>query len=157
MWNHVNVLVALSLHLSKCTLMHMRMCTSASTSQCPCQLMHTHVQVALFFMCTSKYYNDTVKCCPARRFGLAFHVPLKQARLRLGCPDPTEPVACAACRSGIQDTGATHNPVAALLHAAAGACLVFVVCCSVGVQVVDVGTYVWSCVSCVLWCAAASP
>ena len=78
-----------------------------------------------------------VKCCPpAHWFGLAFlgpHRPVPTARnLWL----------CAACRSGIQDTGATHNAVAALLHAAAGACFVFVVCCCVGVPVVNVGMYV---------------
>ena len=54
---------------------------------------------------------------------------------------PTEPVACAASQTGIFDTG-THNAVSALLHAAAGACFVFVVCCCVGVPVVDVGMYV---------------
>ena len=38
------------------------------------------------------------------------------------------------------DTGTTHN--AALLHAAPGACFVFVVCGSVGVPVANVGLYV---------------
>ena len=58
-----------------------------------------------------------------------------------GCAGSTEPVACAASQTGIFDTG-THNAVSALLHAAAGACFVFVVCCCVGVPVVDVGMYV---------------
>ena len=40
------------------------------------------------------------------------------------------------------DTGATHNDVAALLHAAPGACFVFVVRCSVGVLVASDGMYV---------------
>ena len=76
-----------------------------------------------------------------RLFGLARLGPLKPARLRLGCTDSTEPVPCVACQSGIQDTGATHNATATLLHAAAGACFVFVVCCCVGVPVDDVGMY----------------
>ena len=42
----------------------------------------------------------------------------------------------------VVDTGATHNTVAALLHAAAGACFVFVVCCSVALPIADVGVYV---------------
>ena len=42
----------------------------------------------------------------------------------------------------VVDTGATHNAVANLLHAAPGACFVFVVCCSVGVPVANVGMYV---------------
>ena len=40
----------------------------------------------------------------------------------------------------------------------AGACFVYVVCCCVGVPVVDVGMYVCgACVLCVLWCATATP
>ena len=74
----------------------------------------------------------------------------------LGCAGSTEPVACAACQSGIQDTGAAHNAVEALIHAAAGVCFVRVVCCSVGVRVVNVGMYVCGPACCVLWCAAAS-
>ena len=57
-------------------------------------------------------------------------------------------MACAACQAGIFDTG-THNAVSALLHAAAGACFVFVVCCCVSVPVVDVGMCV-----CVAACSA---
>ena len=91
---------------------------------------------------------------PARRqIDLAFLGLLRPARLRLGCAGSTEPMACTACQLGIQDTGATRNSVEALLHAAAGACFVFVVCCSVGVPAANVGIYVCG----VLWCAAASP
>ena len=57
-------------------------------------------------------------------FGPAFLGPLWQVRFRLCCADSTEAVACAACQSGILDTGATQNAVSALLDAAAGARLV---------------------------------
>ena len=40
------------------------------------------------------------------------------------CADNTERVACAACQSGTLETGATQSALSALLHAAAGACLV---------------------------------
>ena len=53
-----------------------------------------------------------------------------------------EPVACAACQSGILDTDATKNAVSALLHATCRCAIGFVVRCSVCVQVVDVGMYV---------------
>ena len=56
-------------------------------------------------------------------------------RFRLGCAGPAEPVTCAACNSGILDTGAAHasccalgeatrghNAVTSLLHAAAQQC-----------------------------------
>ena len=90
-----------------------------------------------------KGYSERVKCCPpARRFGPAFLGPLRPARLRLGCPastEPVEPVACDACQTGIFDTGATRNAIAALLHAAARACFVFGASCGVGVPVLDVG------------------
>ena len=53
-------------------------------------------------------------------------------RFRLGCAGPAEPITCAACNSGILDTGAAHasccalseatrghNAVSSLIHAAA--------------------------------------
>ena len=56
-------------------------------------------------------------------------------RFRLGCARPMEPVTCAACNSGILDTGAAHasccalgeatrchNAVSSLIHAAAQQC-----------------------------------
>ena len=56
-------------------------------------------------------------------------------RFRLGCAGPAEPITCAACNSGILDTGAAHasccalgeatrghNAVSSLLHAAARQC-----------------------------------
>ena len=56
-------------------------------------------------------------------------------RFRLGCAGPAEPITCAACNSGILDTGAAHasccalgeatrghNAVTSLLHAAAQQC-----------------------------------
>ena len=107
-----------------------------------CQFMHMHVRVAIFCMCVLKGYSDKAQCCPpASQFGLAFLGPLRPTRFRLGCAAKTEPVASAACRPGMLDTGVTRNAVAALRHAAAGACFVFGVCCGVGVQVVDIGMY----------------
>ena len=58
---------------------------------------------------------------PPLLFGPAFLGPLWQLPVWLCCADSTEPVACAACQSGILDTSATQNAVSALLHAAAGA------------------------------------
>ena len=59
-----------------------------------------------FCVCVSKGYSDTVKCCPhARQIGLACLGLLRPAPLRSGCAGSTDPVACAACQSGIQDTG----------------------------------------------------
>ena len=55
--------------------------------------------------------------------------PVLSGRYVLGCP-------ARAARNP------THNAVDALLHAAPGACFVFVVCCSVGVPVANVGMYV---------------
>ena len=55
--------------------------------------------------------------------------PLGPARLRLGRPDQRNQWPARHVDFGILDTGATHNAVAALLHASAGACFVFVVCC----------------------------
>ena len=56
-------------------------------------------------------------------------------RFRLGCAGPAEPITCAACNSGILDTGAAHasccalgeatrghNAVSSLIHAAAQQC-----------------------------------
>ena len=56
-------------------------------------------------------------------------------RFRLGCAGPAEPITCAACISGILDTGAAHasccalseatrghNAVSSLIHAAAQQC-----------------------------------
>ena len=56
-------------------------------------------------------------------------------RFRLGCAGPAEPTTCAACNSGILDTGAAHasccalgeatrghNAVSSLIHAAAQQC-----------------------------------
>ena len=56
-------------------------------------------------------------------------------RFRLGCAGPVEPITCAACNSGILDTGAAHasccalgeatrghNAVSSLIHAAAQQC-----------------------------------
>ena len=56
-------------------------------------------------------------------------------RFRLGCAGPMEPVTCAACNSGVLDTGAAHasccalgeatrghNAVSSLIHAAAQQC-----------------------------------
>ena len=56
-------------------------------------------------------------------------------QLRLGCAGPTEPVACAACQSGLTDSGAAHatccalgeatrghNAATTLIHAAAQSC-----------------------------------
>ena len=56
-------------------------------------------------------------------------------RFRLGCAGPAEPTTCAACNSGILDTGAAHasccalgeatrghNAVYSLIHAAAQQC-----------------------------------
>ena len=56
-------------------------------------------------------------------------------RFRLGCASPAEPITCAACNSGILDTGAAHasccalgeatrghNAVSSLIHAAAQQC-----------------------------------
>ena len=56
-------------------------------------------------------------------------------RFRLGCAGPAEPTTCAACNSGIMDTGAAHasrcalgeatrfhNAVSSLIHAAAQQC-----------------------------------
>ena len=60
---------------------------------------------------------------------------IDSVRFRLGCAGPVEPVTCAACNSGILDTGAAHasccalgeatrghNAVSSLLHAAAQQC-----------------------------------
>ena len=60
---------------------------------------------------------------------------IDSVRFRLGCAGPAEPVTCAACNSGILDTGAAHasccalgeatrghNAVSSLLHAAAQQC-----------------------------------
>ena len=57
---------------------------------------------------------------------------IDSVRFRLGCAGPVEPITCAACNSGILDTGAAHasccalgeatrghNAVSSLLHAAA--------------------------------------
>ena len=60
---------------------------------------------------------------------------IDSVRFRLGCAGPVEPITCAACNSGILDTGAAHasccalgeatrghNAVSSLLHAAAQQC-----------------------------------
>ena len=60
---------------------------------------------------------------------------IDSVRFRLGCAGPLEPITCAACNSGILDTGAAHasccalgeatrghNAVSSLLHAAAQQC-----------------------------------
>ena len=60
---------------------------------------------------------------------------IDSVRFRLGCAGPVEPITCAACDSGILDTGAAHasccalgeatrghNAVSSLLHAAAQQC-----------------------------------
>ena len=60
---------------------------------------------------------------------------IDSVRFRLGCAGPTEPVTCAACNSGVLDTGAAHasccalgeatrghNAVSSLIHAAAQQC-----------------------------------
>ena len=104
---------------------------------------HACASGSLFCMFVSKGSSDS-HVLPARQ-SVRPRLP-RSCRGRhggLGCADSAAPVPCAACQFGIQDTGATHNAVSALLHAAAGACFVFVVCCCcVGVPVVDVGMYV---------------
>ena len=60
---------------------------------------------------------------------------IDSVRFRLGCAGPVEPITCAACNSGILDTGSAHasccalgeatrghNAVSSLLHAAAQQC-----------------------------------
>ena len=60
---------------------------------------------------------------------------IDSVRFRLGCAGPAEPVTCAACNSGVLDTGAAHasccalgeatrghNAVSSLIHAAAQQC-----------------------------------
>ena len=68
-----------------------------------------------------------------------------------GCADITEPVACAACQSGILDTGATQNAVSPLLRAAASTYLGLWCIALFYVQVVCVGMYVCSaaCYACI--------
>ena len=41
-------------------------------------------------------------------------------RLRLGCMGPIEPVACAACQSGLLDSGAAHAACCVLEEATRG-------------------------------------
>ena len=60
---------------------------------------------------------------------------MRSVRFRLGCAGPAEPITCAACNSGLLDTGAAHasccalgeatrghNAVSSLIHAAAQQC-----------------------------------
>ena len=119
--------------------------------------VHAYACVSGYLLACACRRVTVTQSSAARRPPDRPHVPRpsQPVRLRLGCAGSTEPVACAACQSGIQDTGATHNAVEALLHAAAGA--FFVVCCNVFVLVADVGMYVCGPACCAeLWCAAAA-
>ena len=111
-WNHVNLYVALSpdtnrnLHVCKCVRVWVPEHLSARVSSCICVC-----KWLFLFMCVSKGYGDTVKCCPPTLpFGLGFLEPLRPVRLRLGWPDTTEPMACAACQSGTVHTALRTTP-----------------------------------------------
>ena len=71
----------------------------------------------------STLVSSCIWMCKWLLFFMCVSNGLRPVRLTLGS-DPGEPVACAACQTGIVETGATHNAVAAALHAAAGACSV---------------------------------
>ena len=45
---------------------------------------------------------------------------IDSVRFRLGCAGPVEPITCAACNSGILDTGAAHASCCALGEATRG-------------------------------------
>ena len=101
-------------------------------------LVYVYTCVGGYFLyCVLKVYSDTVKCCPPAPPVRPCPASVLSGKYVSGCADSTEPVACAACRSGILDMGTRQNAVSALLHTAAGARLIL--CCCVGVRV---GMYV---------------
>ena len=108
--------------------------------------MLTPVFLELFLLCSRARHHKVVtvsehrhaKCArlnPRHGSTLEADEYVDSVRFRLGCAGPVEPITCAACNSGILDTGAAHasccalgeatrghNAVSSLLHAAAQQC-----------------------------------